>query len=81
MKNAELKEATAVATDPNVALLDEDISIFNGYGLPYFSQIVCTSRQLAALIRWQCVRLDGTMDTDALTELNNIGRRKFTVVN
>lgn len=36
--------------------------------------------QLAALLRWQAVRLDGSVDPDALAEVAYFGKNRFTVL-
>lgn len=86
MTNDQLKAAVAIAQDQTVRFINdkgehlEDITIFDGYGLPSFKQVVCTIRQIAFLIRWQVAMLSGGYDADALNELASVGRRKFNVV-
>lgn len=62
------------------SLLNEDLAIFEGYGLPSFKAITCTVRQVAALIRWQCVNIDGGIDGLALQELASRGKTLFNVL-
>lgn len=87
MTNAQLTAALAIAQDNGVRFIDatgkhlEDISIFDGFGLPDFKGVVCTLRQVAFLIRWQCVDILGRgMDSVALNEIANVGRWKFNIV-
>ena len=79
MKATDLDRALAIArsdTPLNVA----DLSIFDGFGLPDFRPVVCTVEALAMLIRWQCFRLDGSIDAEALQEIATHGRHRFTVL-
>ena len=79
MRKAELSEALKLAQDPNVDLSAED-DLFNGFGLPDFKPVTCTIRQLAKLVRWQCICLNGAVDGNNLNEIAEIGRKKFIVV-
>ena len=79
MKAQHLDAALAIARSDrplNVA----DLTMFDGFGLPGFRPITCTLEALAMLIRWQCVRLDGSVDGEALQEIAEAGRRRFTVL-
>jgi hypothetical protein len=53
---------------------------FEGFGLPDFQAVDVTIVALAALVKHQCVMMNGELDHDALQEIANIGRRKFNVV-
>jgi len=79
MKTTELDNALALARSDAPLNLD-DISIFDGFGLPDFRPIVCTVEALAILVRWQCIQFDGSVDAEALDEIATCGRRRFTVV-
>lgn len=79
MRQAQLEAATQIAQSKEP--LDKfATTIFDGFGLPNFNPIVVTLRELAWLIRWQCVRLNGTLDSNELSNIQAIGRRKFTIV-
>lgn len=86
MNIKQLNAATKLAQDNTVRFINddgshvEDISIFEGYGLHSFKPVIATIRQLAALIRWQCIAFDGTMQGEALQEIAANGKRKFTIV-
>ncbi len=80
MTDAEFKAAFAIAQS-DAKLENEDIEIFNGFGLSDFKQVVCTSKQLARLIRWQCHQLNGGIDAEALNDIRRYGRHRFVVVN
>lgn len=79
MNAAEFKSAFALAKT-NEDLSNEDISMFDGFALKNFTPIACTERQVAALMRWQARYFNGNWDSEALTEIKNNGRRRFTVV-
>ncbi len=79
MTKPELSKAMELAqSDEEIGLLDTDI--FHGFGLPDFKQVFCTTLQLAQLIRWQCFQMNGGIDSEALQEIANMGRKRFMVV-
>jgi hypothetical protein len=86
MTKSQLDAAMKVAQDKTVKFVNdngqhlEDITICDGFGLSDFGNITCTIRQLAFLIRWQCFRLNGSIDSESLQEIVTHGRRKFTVI-
>ena len=80
MTKEQLSAAMRIVEKTNESLLDVDISIFLGYGLPDFKAIYCTIRQLAALIRWDCLLFNGEVNGQALDELCKIARIKFSVL-
>jgi hypothetical protein len=53
---------------------------FEGFGLPDFQAKDVTIVALAALVRHQCVMMNGDLDHAALEEIASVGRRKFNVV-
>lgn len=53
---------------------------FEGFGLTSFPAKDVTLVALAALIRHQCVMMNGDLDHDALEEIDSVGRHKFNVV-
>lgn len=56
----------------------DNIHIFEGFGLHSYDQIMCTVNDVAALIKWQAINLNGTIDADALNEIWD-NRRKFII--
>lgn len=60
----------------------EDTDMFLGFALLAFKPIYCTIRQLAALVRWQAVNFNGTIDQAALNEIAYWGSKmkRFQVV-
>ncbi len=79
MKTSDLDKALALARS-DVSLNIEDLSIFDGFGLPDFKPITCTVEALAMLIRWQCFCFDGSIDPEALQEIATLGRHRFHVL-
>jgi len=68
-----------------LAMSDKDLqafetSIFDGFGLPGFEVVYVTISQIAKLIRWQCFRLDGSIDSEALNDIGVLGKKRFRVI-
>jgi hypothetical protein len=81
MTKHQLSEALTIArSDADLSERGINTGPFWGFGLPDFVPTFCTIESLAALIRWQCVYLNGGIDTEALNEIARIGRHKFIVV-
>lgn len=80
MTNDQLDRAMKKAQNFEVSLLEVDIDIFNGYGLPSFRQITATLTQVAAVIRWQCIYLNGNVDAEALDLLARVFRHKVLIM-
>ena len=53
---------------------------FDGFGLPDFQAVDVTIVAVAALVRHQCVMMNGELDHDALREIASVGRHKFNVL-
>ena len=79
MNRTDLDTALALARS-KADLPTEQIDLFDGFGLRDFRPITCTVEALAALVRWQCVNLDGSIDGEALQEIATAGRHRFTVL-
>ena len=79
MKTADLDTALAIARS-DAALNLDDLALFDGFALPDFRPVTCTVEALATLVRWQCVRFDGSPDGEALHEIATVGRHRFTVL-
>ena len=80
MNAAEFKAAVAVAKTSSLDLSNENIDHFYGFGLSDFEPVVATIPQVARLLRWQAEYLNGEWDMEAMSEVRNAGRRKFTIV-
>ena len=78
MTTQQLSDAVALARSGYA--LNTDLSLFDGFGLPNFEPVTCTMEALASLVRWQCVRFDGSIDQEALNEIARVGRHRFRVV-
>lgn len=77
MTKNQFSEATKLAQSGDD--LPQDLEIFNGFGLKAFKPIVCTIRDLAALIRWQAVQFNGNLDLENLNEIWQC-KAKFQIV-
>ena len=84
MTRNELSKAVALAqTDVSLPKYIGPQSVdcpFDGFALSDFEPVTCTIRDLAALVRYQCMQLNGELDTTALNEIAECGKRKFTIV-
>lgn len=83
MTKAQLAKALELArtpTSPAVALGWGDVDMFSGFALPGFGPVTCTLEQLAALLQWQAVRFDGSVDAEALAEVAKYGKARFVVL-
>ena len=80
MTKAQLTEALKLAKSgadfPQLSVS----SIFFGYGEPDFKPVYCTLKDIAGLLRWQVINMDGSIDNTELNLLANAGRKKFLIV-
>jgi hypothetical protein len=58
----------------------EPIDLFDGFGFKDFAPVYVTLKQVARLIRWQAICMDGSIDSENLQEIANIGRKKFFII-
>ena len=79
MNNAQLNAAVKLAQS-DADLSAHDDSIFCGYALKGFQPIIVSIPQLALMIRRQAIYFSGGLDSDALKEIADCGRHKFTIV-
>ena len=80
MTTKQFQAAHEIAINPSIPLYGvEDIAHFDGCGFQSWKGTTATTRQLAALIRWQSTRLDGSEDMDELNAIFAI-RRKITIL-
>lgn len=61
-------------------LSNEDDSVFMGFALKDYKPVIATYRQLARLIRWQAWQFNGSWDNEALKEIMDCGRKRFTII-
>jgi len=78
MTKSELSKATKMAQEGNAGILETDK--FLGFGLTNFQPVTVTLKELAQLVAWQCVQLNGEIDGDALNEIARHGRHRFQIV-
>ena len=79
MTNAEFKNAAEIAKS-TADLSGIDTEVLFGYGLRSFAPVATTLETVAAVIRWDCLMMNGEFDSLALDNLHNIFRRKVTVI-
>ena len=83
MTTQEFKAAFKVADDSTVDLSYETMHCTEwalGFGGKDFKPVTVTVRQMAGLIRYQAKYLNGQWDTEALSEVRELGRKAFIVV-
>ena len=56
------------------------IDLFNGYALSDYNPVHITIRDLAALVRYECMMMNGELDTAALQEIAEVGKAKFIII-
>ncbi|MFA7219020.1 MAG: hypothetical protein WC119_00645 [Synergistaceae bacterium] len=81
MKKSELSKALEIAKS-DIKLDEQNASLvpFDGFGLKDFEPVYVTLNQIARLIRWQCICLDGSIDNDNFQDIAYAGKRKFMVI-
>ena len=57
-----------------------EIDIFDGYGLDGFKPVYADLNMIARLIAWQCIRFDGSIDSEELDSIARIGRKSFLII-
>jgi len=79
MTSQELSQAFGIAKSKE-DLSAEDISMFDGFGLPGFSPVYVTLREVAALIRWLCKYISGGWDMNAFQTVAKCGLKLFKII-
>jgi hypothetical protein len=79
MTAKEFKRAFDLAKS-NADLSDVDDSVLHGCALPGFEPVTASIEAVAAFIRWQARYLNGRWNDAELTDLQNIFRRKVTML-
>lgn len=80
MNKAEMTQALTIAKNADIDLTNEDISLFDGYGLNGFVPIHVTVKQVARVIRWQAQYMNGTWDAEEINMITNYGRKRFIII-
>jgi len=78
MTKQQFSDAVAIAQS-ETDLTTVDDTILYGCGLPDFKAVTVTLEAAAKFIRWHCMMLNGSMDSEALNEMRNISRKKWMV--
>lgn len=78
MTKNELSRAVKLVQDKQHKPLDTNK--FDGFALRDFKPVTCTIDEIASLVAWQCLNLNGTIDGNALQEIADAGRYKFSIV-
>ena len=79
MNAIEFKKAFHLAKS-NVDLSNVDISHLYGYGLKRFEPVTTTIEAVAAVMRWQALRFDGSWDMEEINDIKQCGKKKFDIV-
>jgi len=81
MNRKEFLKAFALIQNQDVKDMSlETIDCFYGCALPDFKYTNCTLKQVAKLIRYQCLYLDGTLDINELNNIELISKKKFKII-
>lgn len=81
MNKKEFTEIMEIVTNQEIDLSDVDELILHGCALPdYQYPVYVTRKQVAKLIRWDCLQFNGEFDAEELNNIGIIGKRKFRIV-
>lgn len=81
MNKKEFSEILEIVQDSRIDLTDVDEMILHGCALPDFQYpVYVTRKQVAKLIRWDCIQFNGQFDSEELNNIGIIGKRKFIIV-
>jgi hypothetical protein len=78
MTKQQFDKAVALATSQE-DLSAHDDNVLHGCGLPDFRPVTVTLAACARFIRWHCVCLNGTVDSEALNDMRAISRKRWLV--
>lgn len=56
------------------------IDTFNCFGMANFAAVTITIRDLAALVRHECMQMNGELCNRSLSEIAELGKSKFHIV-
>lgn len=80
MTKKERQEIMALASNNGIDWQAVDCSVLIGCGLSDFGKKYCTEKQVAALLRYQALQLNGEWDSKELDIMFQIAQRKFMVL-
>jgi hypothetical protein len=79
MTKKELAKAFQIAKSDTV-IPEDNLHLFNGFGLDDFKPVYCTLRDVAKLIRYQCQFLTGGWDMDAFQDIAFHSKKRFIII-
>ena len=79
MTHSQLQAALAIARS-HEPLDITGLHFFEGFALKDYQPVTCTLQALAALVRWQCLGFDGSVDAENLDEITRVGRHRFRIL-
>lgn len=79
MTKTEFNQCFKIAQDKSISCDYSNLHLFDGFALKSFKNIVCTTTDLAALIRWQAAQLNGNWDLEQIQEIFNC-KHKFKLI-
>ena len=81
MNKKEFSEIMEIVQNKEIDLSNIDELILHGCALPdYQYPVYVTRKQVAKLIRWDCLLFNGEVGSEALNNIGIIGKRKFIIV-
>ncbi len=79
MTKGQFIEARTIARYTEIDLSNEDLKPLEGYGIERKQRWV-TTRQVAALIRWQAFGIEGTVNAEQIQQIWDIGKKDFQIM-
>lgn len=81
MNKKEFSEILEIVQNKEIDLSEIDELILHGCALPEFKYpVYVTRKQVAKLIRWDCLMWNGEFNSEELNQIGIIGKRKFRIV-
>ena len=78
MTKKQIQQALTIAkSDKDLSQID--LKPFFGYAKRGFKPVNCTIEAVACLIHWQCIQLDGTIDTEEFNDFCGYAKKLFNV--
>ncbi|MTV59131.1 hypothetical protein GM547_13885, partial [Streptococcus pneumoniae] len=72
MTKDQFSEVFKIAQDTSIECPSNNAHIFDGFGLHDFKPVVCSTFDLAELMRYQARQLNGNWDMDAIQEIYDV---------
>lgn len=81
MNRNEFKKAVSMIKDKDIINMSlESIDCFYGCACEDFTTTNCTIKQVAKLIRYQCLYMNGDLDMNELNNIEYISKKKFKII-